>query len=575
MQSTHALRNTFFLLIMALQLAACGGGGGSSSETTPPTVISQTPTTNLIDQSQTFTFVFDESMNTGSYTLGGKLASASNGGVWSQTTVMNDTLTISPQTSWPVNTEQTLIINARDLAGNPLATQTRTLAVYRGTLYYVSPAAVDDSGDGLTPMTAKQTIMAAVNAASNPATVLVEAGTYPVIYSPVDTRVYLKEGVSLYGGFNTSFTDRSIGSSIIADQSSLTTTLPNPAFAVLGNTGITAATLLDGFTLLGAGSGSNLTAGLRLRDSAAPTVQHGTINGGSGSSASYAIFLENGAAPLIQQNTLYGGSGGTSSAGIYSGSSSPVVLNNLIEGGSGGNSSYAVISPGGGPMQIRANRIFGGSGSDFTAGISVLRGTHTIDNNLIHAGVGAQSHGVLNTEGSVSVRNNTVYGGSGIVKAVGLEFSYSDVFGSSFDIENNIIISPGLSGICIKSSWPWPPYNNDLYCPTSLYQYLATDYKGLNASGNVTVNANGIGTGLMPPGLFNVSIDPLLVDIDGPDNNINTMADNDWHLSASTPMSVKTGGLNGIDQSWMFTTDKDGVTRPASGTPWSIGAYEP
>lgn len=571
MPPISSARYTLCLLFLCLQLVACGGGG-DSSETTPPTVISQTPTTNLVDQSQIFSLVFSESMNTASYTLSGSLATASNGGVWSQTMVMNDTLTISPQTSWPVDTERTLIINARDIAGNPLATQTLTLAVYDGTMYYVSPSAVDDSGDGLTPMTAKQTIMAAVNAASNPATVLVEAGTYPVSNSG-NERITLKEGVSLYGGFNGSFTDRSLGGSVIADQSSLMTTLPNPAFAVLGNTGITAATLLDGFTLLGAGSGSVHTAGLRLRDGAAPTVQHNTINGGSGSSASYAIYLYNGAAPLIKQNSLYGGSGGASSVGISTNNSSPVIFNNLIEGGSGGNSSYAVISPVDGAMQIRANRIFGGSGSDFTAGISVIRGTHTINNNMIHAGVGAQSHGVLNTEGSVSARNNTIYGGSGIAKAVGLEFSYSTLMGA-FDIENNIIISPGLSGICIKSSYVWPPDNNDLYCPTSLYQYLATDYKGLDVSGNVTVNANGSGGGLMPAGLFNIFTDPLLVDFDGPDNNINTMADNDWHLSASTPMSVKTGGLNGFDQGWSFSTDKDSVTRPASGNPWSIGAYQ-
>jgi hypothetical protein len=72
-------------------------------------------------------------------------------------------------------------------------------------------------------------------------------------------------------------------------------------------------------------------------------------------------------------------------------------------------------------------------------------------------------------------------------------------------------------------------------------------------------------------------VDPLFADIDGADNDINTMDDNDWHLSAGSPASVTAGGLNGLDQNpaWTFTTDKDGVTRPASGNPWSIGAYEP
>ena len=53
------------------------------------------------------------------------------------------------------------------------------------------------------------------------------------------------------------------------------------------------------------------------------------------------------------------------------------------------------------------------------------------------------------------------------------------------------------------------------------------------------------------------------------------MADNDWRFSAGSPASVTNGGLNGIDAGWTFTTDMDGIARPASGNAWSIGAYEP
>jgi hypothetical protein len=566
------IKDAIAMVCMALILLACGGGG--STDTAAPTVISQTPTTGLIAENVPITIQFSESIDTSSYTLGGNLAAESDGGVWSQTNTIDDTLTITPMANWSANTNRSLIINARDMAGNGLATLTVMHDVYHGTLFYVSAAAVDDTGDGMTPITAKHTIMAAINAASVPATVLVEAGVYHVSVSTTP-RIVLKEGVSLYGGYNPGFGDRVAGTSIIVDESVLpTTTLPNPNYAVLGNAEITAATLLDGFTIQGAGSGSNITAGLRLRDGAAPIVQNNTINGGSGSSTSYAVYLYNTAAPLIQHNAIYGGSGGTSSAGIYTTDSSPVILNNLIEGGSGSNSSYAVISSIDGAMQIRANRIFGGSGSDFTAGISAARGTHTIENNLIHAGQGAQSHGVLNTEASMTVRNNSIYGGSGITKAVGLEYTYSTPLGS-FDIENNIILTQSPNGICIKTDIAWPTHNNDFHCAGALYQYNVSSYLGLNNAGNLTPNADGTGTELSPSGANNVSVDPQLADIDGADNNINTMDDNDWHLSASSPASVSAGGLNGIDQGWLFTTDKDDVTRPASGNPWSIGAYEP
>ena len=58
------------------------------------------------------------------------------------------------------------------------------------------------------------------------------------------------------------------------------------------------------------------------------------------------------------------------------------------------------------------------------------------------------------------------------------------------------------------------------------------------------------------------------MDIDGADNDINTMDDNDWHLKVPTIFEVYEGGL---DLSAFFTTDKDGETR----TPlWSMGCYE-
>ncbi len=66
----------------------------------------------------------------------------------------------------------------------------------------------------------------------------------------------------------------------------------------------------------------------------------------------------------------------------------------------------------------------------------------------------------------------------------------------------------------------------------------------------------------------NVSVDPVFVDIDGADDDITTMDDNDWHLTGSTTTDISTGGLN---LSADFTTDKDGVTRT---DPWSMGCYE-
>ena len=66
----------------------------------------------------------------------------------------------------------------------------------------------------------------------------------------------------------------------------------------------------------------------------------------------------------------------------------------------------------------------------------------------------------------------------------------------------------------------------------------------------------------------NFVIDPMLASLGGTDGNLNTPADNDWHLSALSPTSVTQGGF---DLSALFTTDFAGATRSL---PWSIGAYE-
>jgi hypothetical protein len=77
----------------------------------------------------------------------------------------------------------------------------------------------------------------------------------------------------------------------------------------------------------------------------------------------------------------------------------------------------------------------------------------------------------------------------------------------------------------------------------------------------------------------NINVDPVLFDLDGADNDINTMDDNDWHLSEpvpgpASPLSVTQGGFNGIEEAWSFTDDYDGNSRPLDPTiPWAIGAY--
>jgi hypothetical protein len=658
---TLARLATFVLIV---HLAACNSGSSNGGDMTPDTTAptgSVNITTLQLGSTQALVITFSETMNTGTLVLGGALAAESNGGVWSAGAHANDTLTISPATSWTTGSARNLTIKASDLAGNPLATMTLQYDVYAGSLFYVSSAASDDTGNGSTPATAKRTIMAAINAATAPATVLVNAGSHAVD-SGAGTHVVVKEGVSLLGGFNAGFSARDPATYFTDITATANTggTIFAPNRAIDVDFGVTAATVIDGFRIQG--GGGDYSAGIMTASGGSAVIRNNQINGGSGE-VSYGILVDSGS-PLIENNTVWGGAAGNSSYGIYNrdnatirnntvngGSgvvlSSAIVLNlatglielNTLHGGSGSStvgvsmfsastllenntidggdpsdtagSSNGINISSGNPMirrnTIQANAtdssatgisanattalietntisIVGGGSTAVSTGVSISNSTLNLVNNTISGGGGNTSMGIQNFQSAANIRNNTINGGTALYVHGIRIWNASSAPGPV--IQNNIVFSGGtIESYCISElnaiSDAAVLQNNDLFsCATALYldfvdgtgcaanDVCNTSIANVNLAANTTQGAAGSASA-------NVSVDPVFADIDGADNDINTMGDNDWHLSAGSPASVKAGGLNGIDQGWSFTTDKDGVTRPASGNPWSIGAYEP
>jgi hypothetical protein len=651
-------------LVLIGHLAACGSSGVSGGSTTPDTTAptaSVNVTTLQLGSTQALVITFSETMNTGSLVLGGALAAESNGGVWSAGAHPNDTLTISPTTGWTTGSARNMTVNASDLAGNPLATMTLQYDVYTGTLFYVSSAASDDTGNGLTPATAKRTIMAAINAATVPATVLVNAGSHAVD-SGAGTHVIVKEGVSLLGGFNADFSVRDASTHFTDITATATTggTVFAPTCAIEVDFDVTSATVIDGFRIQGGGgdysagilsasggsavirnnqidggngevsmgifvdgsttlienntvsggAAGNTSNGILSRDNA--TIRNNTVNGGSGAVVSRAIML-NGATGLVELNTLHGGSG-SSTIGVSMFNASTLVEGNTIDGGdpsdSAGSSNGITINSGSPTIRLNTVQadatsssatgisadettalierntisIIGGGSTAVSTGVSISNSTLNLVNNTISGGGGNSSFGIQNFQSGANIRNNTINGGAALsVHGIRI-WNASSAPGPT--IQNNIVFNSGTNeSYCISElnadSDAAVLQNNDLLsCATALYMDYVdgtgcatndvcnTSVADVNVAGNTTQGAAESAAG-------NVNVDPLFADIDGADNDINTMDDNDWHLSAGSPASVTAGGLNGIDQGWSFTTDKDGVTRPASGNPWSIGAYEP
>ena len=153
-------------------------------------------------------------------------------------------------------------------------------------------SATTGSDDNLgTPADPMQTIDAAIAYLESndfTADVLVAAGDYHYNYS-TGNPLTVVEGVSLYGGYSTDFGTRdpeSLVTRIIDDSTSGgLTSSPNRAMHV--PEGVTQATVIDGFTIIG--GGGTISAAIFCQRSS-PTISNNHVDAGSGSGESYGIY---------------------------------------------------------------------------------------------------------------------------------------------------------------------------------------------------------------------------------------------------------------------------------------------
>lgn len=527
---------SFYIAITVLLVTACSSGSGPATGPTPLNATAQATSGFPIGSAQAIVITFNKSMNTSTLNIGG--TAGNNVASWSTTSLTDDTLTVAPQNTWNVGTGKTIIVDADSSDGKSLSTLTLSYDVLTTaslTYYYVDGDSGLITNDGLSPGSPMLTIAAAITAAAADSVVLVAGTTYQVdSTSGVNTNIVLKEGVSLYGGYNSDFTIRDV-TTYLTEIVNIGTSAGVANTAIVANTGISSMTIIDGFSVTG--GGGTVSSAIHT-DNASPTLRNNIFNGGSGSTT-YSVWLSNGSAPLVQDNTINGNAVTTASAyAMYIENSSPVVERNTIDAGTSNSNIF---------------------------GIWTVAAGGVIRNNVISAGTNANgsSYGVR-ADGTVSILNNTINGGSGGSYSTGISYNSGAVV-----IENNIIFTSvadyrtcfmETQGVTNPANFD----NNNLFdCPTSLY----TDYVGVsggncpyNASFNCLTavtdihNLGDIGSGASG----NVSVDPAFAN----------QAGGNWHLTDSSPASIFFGGL---DLSASFTDDKDSVSRTV---PWSIGAYE-
>ncbi len=571
---------TIISMFIALLVVSCGGGGGGGGggDTTAPTVDLLWSNGSPLWSTDVIEINFSESMDTGSLILGGNFSSEGDGGAWTTVVNSDDQLTIRPSTSWSVGMGRTLIVDAQDLAGNPMETLSLIYDVLSGVVYFVNSSSGADTNNGLSVNNSKRTIMGAVNIAAQDSisAVWVAGGNYIVdSASTVATNIVMKRGVSLYGGYSSDFTDRDTTlyvSSIVDQGTSIAAVGGNQNRAILVDLNpFGGDTVIDGFSITGGAPPGGTATGIQIIQGKI-IIRNNVIDGGTGALNSvgiYSVFAN----PTIEGNIIHGGTATDTTKGAWIVFGSSTITGNNISGGSGSNESYGIHVESTSGTIIEDNDVDGGTGVS-AVGIASSDSSPVIVRNTITGGDAIEATGIFASGGTPMIRNNNIDGGSGVSYTIGISLDATspeilnntvnggaagstsvglNSWNSSPAVENNILFtSGGTVRFCFRegnaTSDPTSMDNNDLFdCSTALYQD-----EGSSDINSVTVINNF--SDITPSG--NVSVDPVFVSVA------------DRHLTGSSPAIVTQGGL---DISGTFTTDRDGTTRTA---PWSIGAYE-
>ncbi|MCK5807617.1 Ig-like domain-containing protein, partial [bacterium] len=488
----------------------------------PPTVLSVTPLhLASIGKTDDIVIVFSETIDKTTFILGGSSSSLSGEGIWSTTTVADDTVTLTPASEW-VTGDIFLTIDYADLLG--AAGEMLSLHYTVQVLFVNEGTGTTATGDINDPLHSIREALAAAHVKwPNDAEVHVMEGSYTL---DGDNDIAPLEGISLYGGYesgNWSHRDSSLYISQIQGSNTKDR-------VVFFGSNITAKTVIDGFTILGGTNTESVNIIGILCHESSPTISHNIIQGGSTVEESWGIYATHSAAPLITDNSIHGGSGSVKTKGIYLGLNAfPTITKNTIYGGDPTDNSVGIYNAANSYATITDNiKIDGGSGeysrAVFNSGTSTatvkdnadifggknresigIKNSNTskalIQNNTINGGEGSDTRGIENDDLSeASIGQNTIIGGKGTQYTCGIVNMKS----APFIIQNNINGGDGILYACgianLETSTPIITQNTinggSALQSTGIYNEDVTAQSGIFFNRN-TINA---GDGTMKSG---------------------------------------------------------------------------
>lgn len=292
-------------------------------------------------------------------------------------------------------------------------------------IYYVnrnSTAAISD-GKQDSPFKSIQTAIENAYLNGTPAEVQVATGTY-------NEPVILRNGVSLYGGYDAGFTNRNTATYIS------TITTPTST-AVYADASVSANTTVDGFTIyIGTLNGVDHAVYL---NGASATISGNDIRGGTATCTyTYGVACTAGCKANINGNKIQGGNGSSQSTGVHIGASNPAVRLNTINGGTSTTFSRALDIDSSSNPVITLNNIHGGYAANISYGINNT-GTPTITNNVVYGGNGPSSRAITNN-GSPVITNNVLHAGTGFNASASAIYSNSASYPT---VTNNLFVANG------------------------------------------------------------------------------------------------------------------------------------
>ena len=466
--------------------------------------------------------------------------------------------------------------------------------------------------------------------------VYVAEGLYEVNSSAESGGIMLSNKVSLYGGYKQDFTERDFDAYV----SEIVDNAESGDFVatVKSDESVTESCRIDGFTIRGGDTNTTdgwtavihsessdisiinnkiyagtspvtgISAGIYVTDGGTSYIEDNYIHGGTSTGYCVAVVATLNAITNIAENVIDSGTGGNTT-GVLAQNVSAEITDNRIIAGSGVLTEGLKITDSSQTI-VKANYIYGGDATEWARGIYLSSDGVTIERNKITGGTStARLDGIYCYEHEWTIiRNNLVFGGDSSspdydANAVFLNGPYAKLYnntlaggtsihssavcmriGSKPDIKNNILFAFGtVSSNCIledgTNAENAGSINNNTLWDYDGNTLLYHTYDNNDYDSYTTVNVLGYASG-------NVGDIPIFVDLDGPDDDITTMEDNDWRLTTSAPDDIRQGGLDGIVQGWGFETDIDGNTRTnltdgpndsptnADAAGWSMGAYE-